>query len=277
MENTNLSASNAGPVLSSSDFARIAQKVKYNTGIVLKDHKSVMVQARISRRLRELGYNDFTSYIDFLEGPQGQQEITNFCNAITTNLTSFFREPHHFDHFETELRTLCSQHPSDVRVWSAGCSTGEEPHCISLVAEFVARSSTNIKILATDLDTNVLATGRAGMYAIEKKNGIPAKYHSFLKTVEIEEHLSFEPSIRDKITFNRLNLLEPWPFKNKFDVIFCRNVLIYFDTRTKMQLVDRFADALRVGGVLYLGHSETILEEHARLASEGRTTYRKTR
>ena len=236
-----------------------------------------MVQARISRRLRELGHQDFSSYIDFLESPHGKQEITNFCNAITTNLTSFFREPHHFEHFEAELRNIVLRQPGDVRVWSAGCSTGEEPHCISLVTELVATSFTNTKILATDLDTNVLATGRVGKYSIEKKDGIPSKYHSLLKVDDSDKSLSFESSIRDRITFNRLNLLEAWPFKNKFDVIFCRNVLIYFDTQTKMQLVDRFADALRIGGVLYLGHSETILEEHARLASEGRTTYRKTR
>ena len=275
MENTNLASNSAGPVLSNAEFSRIAQKVKHNTGIVLKDHKSVMVQARISRRLRELGYPDFASYIDFLDGPHGHSELTNFCNAITINLTSFFREPHHFEHFEAELRHLRAQKKSELRIWSAGCSTGEEPHCISLVANNV--SDANIKILATDLDTDVLAKGRGGVYTLDKQDGIPSKYRQFLETPDLEGHFTFTDSVRDVITFNRLNLLEKWPFQNKFDVIFCRNVLIYFDTRTKMHLVDRFADALRLGGVLYLGHSETILEEHARLASEGRTTYRKTK
>lgn len=266
----------SGPVLSPEVFSRIARRVKANTGIVLKDHKSVMVQARIARRLRELGFSDFKSYVDYLESPTGHAEITHFCNAITTNLTSFFRENHHFEHFERELQSKKIDPDQNFRIWSAGCSTGEEPYCISMVLTTCPKISATTKILATDLDTDVLAKGRAGRYSVEKVDGIPDRFRNSITLGPGPNEFEFSNDLKNKITFNRLNLLEKWPFKNKFDIIFCRNVLIYFDTETKMHLVKKFANALRPSGVLYLGHSETILEEHPLLNSEGRTTYRRS-
>ncbi len=263
------------PVLSDDDFQRIANKVRNVTGIILKDHKKIMVQARISRRLRDLKIDQFSDYMNFLESDANDNELTKFCNAITTNLTSFFREPHHFEHLQSELEKLNRASPPRLRIWSAGCSTGEEPHCIALLTNQYARNVPDKKILATDLDTNVLQIARKGVYKADKADSIPSTFSG--KTVSADDGtvFSFVEDVQNLITFRRLNILESWPFNGPFDFIFCRNVLIYFNASTKTELIDRFANMLTPNGVLYLGHSETILDDHPLLNSEGRTTYRK--
>lgn len=263
------------PMLTDDEFRRISDRVRRSTGIVLKEHKSVMVHSRISRRLRDLGIGSINEYMDFLESPGGAAETTNFCNAITTNLTSFFREPHHFEHLKAELKGSTGKQ-SRLRIWSAGCSTGEEPHCIAMVVASNVAQSCDAKVLATDLDTNVLEKAMRGRYALDKHAAVPAEYKSrFTQADSGGKEFAVTQEATKLISFRQLNLLSDWPIKGPFDFIFCRNVLIYFDGETKANLINRYAELLRPNGVLYLGHSETILEEHPMLMPEGRTTYRK--
>lgn len=278
-------ASNSPPVqdpdrdfpMTEEDFRRIAAKVEAMAGIVLKDHKRQMVYTRLSRRLRALGLPSFRAYLDHLESPTGANEIGEFANAVTTNLTSFYREGHHFTHLgEKILRPLVERGERRVRIWSAGCSSGEEPYTISMTVQGVPglTSGRDVKILATDLDTNVLAKGARGEYDRDRLKGIPEdKLRA--STEAIEGGARFKPALRGLITFRQLNLLHDWPFKGPFDAIFCRNVVIYFDAATKGRLVDRFAAMLKPDGALYLGHSESLLGEHPLLRSEGRTIYRR--
>lgn len=265
--------------MSDAEFQRVADKVFEIAGIVLKDHKRQMVYTRLSRRLRALGMTSFTVYMDHLESGAGSREITEFSNAVTTNLTSFFREAHHFDHLRHEvLEPLGKAGKSRIRVWSAGCSTGEEPYSIALTARAAARSmgGADFRILATDLDTNVLAKAKAGIYPEARVADVPSELRSGAMSRRGAD-MEMSAQLKSMIAFRQLNLLHAWPFRGPFDVIFCRNVLIYFDAETKAGLVRRYAEALTDDGILYLGHSESLLGEHPLLSSEGRTIYRRRR
>lgn len=262
--------------MTDDQFRRIAERVFATCGIVLKDHKRQMIYTRLARRLRALGLDDFGAYLDLLEGRDGAQELQEFTNAVTTNLTSFFREAHHFDHLRSTLLEPAAAAPgrARVRIWSAGCSTGEEPYSIALSAlASKAAERCDLRILATDLDTKVLSKAEAGVYPADRAADVPADVRAGLS--RRGDQVEASRAARDLIAFRRLNLLHDWPFSGPFDVIFCRNVLIYFDAATKASLVDRFAKVLAPNGVLYLGHSESLLGEHALLTSEGRTIYRR--
>ena len=264
-------------VMSDAEFTRITAKVFDIAGIVLKDHKRQMVYTRLSRRLRATGLTSFGAYMDLIERPEGKGEMVQFTNAVTTNLTSFFREGHHFTHLrEQVLEPLAKRGKTRIRVWSAGCSTGEEPYSIALTARAAARAlaSVDFRILATDLDTNVLATGKAGVYPEARAADISSELRSGALS-RTGDRVEFSTQVKAMIAFRQLNLLHPWPFRGPFDAIFCRNVLIYFDAETKADLVRRYAEALTEDGVLYLGHSESLLGEHPLLRSEGRTIYRR--
>jgi chemotaxis protein methyltransferase CheR len=266
--------------MSDDEFGRIAEKVFAVAGIVLKPHKRQMVYTRLSRRLRALGLASFTEYLDLLEEPAGRSELTEFSNAVTTNLTSFFRESHHFDHLSREvLQPLRKAGRSRLRVWSAGCSTGEEPYSVAMTAQALGGllSGADFRILATDLDTAVLARAEAGRYPEMRVQDIPADLRRNAATRVPDGEVEMSARLKAMIAFRRLNLLHEWPFRGPFDAIFCRNVLIYFDADTKAALVRRFAEALTEDGVLYLGHSESLLGEHPLLRSEGRTIYRRRR
>lgn len=263
--------------MTDEDFRRVSRIVEQMAGIILKDHKRQMVYTRLSRRLRALGIGSFKAYLDHLESPAGAAEVGEFANAVTTNLTSFFREGHHFDHLAREVLTPLAEAGSRrIRIWSAGCSSGEEPYTIAMTAQGVAKavSGRDFRILATDLDTNVLAKGREGFYEEDRLKGIPEALRRQHLTPG-EKGARFNEKLRGMIAFRQLNLLHEWPFKGPFDAIFCRNVVIYFDAETKARLVQRFAEKLTPGGFLYLGHSESLLGEHPLLRSEGRTIYRR--
>jgi chemotaxis protein methyltransferase CheR len=267
-----------GIPISPEAFRAISERVRALTGIVLKDHKRQMVYTRLARRLRALGMADFESYLDHLDTPAGAGEVGELINAITTNLTAFFRETHHFEHLAAEIvRPRMQAGAGRLRIWSAGCSTGEEPYSIqmTLQGEGALARSWDYRLLATDLDSAVLAQAEAGRYPAERLQGIaPAR---LAQAAERQADGSFvmKRELRAAITFRRLNLLEPFPVRGPFDAIFCRNVLIYFDAETKADIVNRLADLLAPHGALYLGHSESLLGEHAKLVSSGRTTYRK--
>ncbi|MEM6438344.1 MAG: protein-glutamate O-methyltransferase CheR [Pseudomonadota bacterium] len=264
--------------MTDEEFQRISSLVFSTCGIVLKPHKRQMIYTRLARRLRALGMSSFTAYLDLLESRAGAAEQEEFANAVTTNLTSFFRESHHFDHLRDEVLapTAIGTGRPRLRLWSAGCSTGEEPYSIALTAlASKAADRADLRVLATDLDTKVLARAKAGVYAADRVADLSSDMRAALirKGGEVQMPLS----ARQLIAFRRLNLLHDWPFAGPFDAIFCRNVLIYFDAETKAALVERFARMLTPQGVLYLGHSESLLGEHPLLLSEGRTIYRRRR
>ena len=261
--------------MTDEDFRIAAQLVGQLTGIVIKEHKREMIQSRLSRRIRALGLQNYQDYLQFVQTDAGKGEVGEFINVVTTNLTSFFREEHHFDDLREVLRGIAAEGRQRVRIWSSACSSGEEPYTIAMtVRDLEAARFSDLKILATDLDTNILARAKAGVYSEERVRAVP---QDMLKrsTVKTPEGYSFNSEIKNMITFRRLNLLENWPFSGPFDVIFCRNVLIYFDAPTKHRLVGRFAEMLAPGGTLYLGHSESLLGNHDLLVSIGKTIYRR--
>jgi chemotaxis protein methyltransferase CheR len=270
---------------SEADFRGLAQLAYDRAGIALADSKRNLVYTRLSRRLRALGFSSFRQYRDYLDGPDGEQEMERFINSISTNHTKFFREGHHFDHFRTHVAAPFAQSSRGaagrrLRVWSAGCSSGEEPHTIAVVLkrEITDVDRHDVRILATDIDTDVLAKAARGEYAASAIDDVPVTYRSFfpLKDDGGPNAKAFiDAEVQALISFRRLNLIEPWPFRGPFDAIFCRNVMIYFDNATKTSLVDRFAKMLRPNGWLYLGHSETLIGPHPGLRLVGRTIYRR--
>ncbi|WP_404342065.1 CheR family methyltransferase [Pseudoalteromonas mariniglutinosa] len=265
-------------LLTDSDFKLIAEQVYDACGIVLAEHKREMVYSRLARRIRTLKLSSFNQYLDYLETHK-EHEFSEFINAITTNLTSFFRESHHFTYLQSNVIPMLliknKQHKR-VRIWSAGCSTGEEPYTIAMTLYKLFPSDWDIKILATDLDSNVLTKAAAGTYCAANVHGLEAQHLKrwFLKSKDAQLY-KVKPELKQMIFFKRLNLLQDWPMKGPFDIIFCRNVVIYFDKQTKDTLFRRYHDLLAPGGYLFLGHSETIGKEHTEFKNLGRTMYQK--
>lgn len=263
------------------DFNFIRALVAEKTGIVLSDAKRDLVYGRLSRRLRQLGIKRFADYCRLLQDGD-EDEMVQFTNAITTNLTSFFREAHHFDYLgATLLPTLEKEKPNrKIRIWSAGCSTGEEPYSISMtIKEKCPRlAGWDLKILATDLDSNVLAKAQAGIYEHSRVEDLSRERlrRWFRKGRGVNEgSAKVSAELQELITFRQLNLMQEWPMQGPFDVIFCRNVVIYFDKATQRTLFNRYADLLVDGGHLFVGHSESLFKVTDRFELIGKTVYRK--
>lgn len=267
--------------MTNKDFQRIAKLAGHYTGIVLGEHKRDMVYGRIARRVRKLNLDSFSNYLDFLEG-NPQQELSNFINVITTNLTSFFRENHHFDYLlknvlpEVKRKNVSSKR---MRVWSAGCSSGQEPYSIAMtLRKFGIPSDWDFKVLATDLDSEVLAKAQAAIYSISDVDGLDdVTIRNYFQRNDGRKEVKIKESVKKYIHFKRLNLLEKWPMTGPFDFIFCRNVVIYFDKPTQKVLFDRYADMLAIGGYLFIGHSENLHGISDRFENLGNTIYRKIR
>ncbi|WP_260996972.1 CheR family methyltransferase [Thalassolituus hydrocarboniclasticus] len=266
-------------LMTDEDFAQIAHLAGELTGIVLGNHKRNMVYSRIARRVRACGYSTFRQYLDYLE-KNLDAESTEFINSLTTNLTSFFREEHHFTFLKEALfpqLRFANKERKRLRIWSAGCSIGQEAYSIAITLRQVGfPSDWDIKILATDLDSNVLDTGRSGVYPASHVEGLEQGLvkRFFLRSRD-ERSVQVKDEIRSLVYFKRLNLLENWPVKGPFDVIFCRNVVIYFNKDTQRILFDRYADLLPIGGHLMIGHSENLSGITDRFESLGNTIYRK--
>lgn len=264
------------------DFAKIRSFVKQHTGITLSDAKKTMVYGRLSRRLRRLQVPSFKEYFEIVSN-EDSDELINFINAITTNLTSFFREEHHFDYVKnTIIPELCAKKFNDkkIRIWSAGCSTGEEPYsiAIALYESIPNIDKWDIKILATDLDTNVLDHGSRGIYDIERISALsPERKRTwFLKGKGAHSgSVKVDSRLKELITFKQLNLMQQWPMRGPFDFMFCRNVVIYFDKDTQKKLFDRYADLVASDGHLFLGHSESMYKVCDRFQLLGQTIYKK--
>lgn len=269
-------------LFSDKEFRFLAELANKRTGIVLSEHKKDMVYSRLVRRLRALRLKSFAEYCDLMQGEQGHEEIGNLVNAITTNLTSFFREKHHFEHLrDAVLAPLAARppHPRHLRIWSAGCSAGMEPYSIAMTVKsaFKDLKGWDAKILATDIDTNMLNTGIAGEYAIEQYENIPAAYRGDVTQQERQERIRMSDGLKSLIAFKQLNLLESWPMKGRFDAVFCRNVVIYFDKPTQAKLFNRIADLIAPDSWLYIGHSENLFKICDRFELVGRTIYRKVK
>jgi chemotaxis protein methyltransferase CheR len=265
---------------SDEDFQFLTRLAYQRAGIALSESKRNLVYGRLSRRLRALNLTSFAQYRELVDGGD-DTEIERFINSISTNHTKFFRESHHFDHFRTNVAAAfaASKTSRRLRIWSAGCSTGEEPYTIAVVLrrEIADIAQRDVRILATDIDTDVLAKASRGEFAADAMDSIPDAYCRYFEPCGEggSSGIAAHREIRALITFRRLNLMESWPFKGPFDAVFCRNVMIYFDGPTKNKLVDRFTQMIRPGGWLYIGHSESLLGAHPGLKLEGRTIYRR--
>lgn len=264
-----------------AQFEHLRRLVKVNTGINLSEGKYDMVYGRLARRLRVLELRNFAEYLDYVEHGHSD-ELPELINAITTNLTSFFRERHHFDFLKNSaLPDIAARSRSKrLRIWSAGCSTGEEPYSIAITLQGseVTNSPWDTKILATDLDSNCVAHGRHAVYRPDRFNGLDSgivKRWFEPAPQDGREMYRAKSPLREMVTYKQLNLLNDWPMHGPFDVIFCRNVVIYFDKETQRQLFDRYANILAPGGYLFIGHSETLFKVSERFESLGNTVYRK--
>lgn len=266
------------------EFAHIRDLVMSRTGIVINDHKQELIYSRLSKRVRALNLEGFDEYINVLDSGNNKDEMVAFINAITTNLTAFFREGHHFDYLrDVALPKIMERNRRSrkIRIWSAGCSTGEEPYSIAMtLAEKLGFDSWDWRVLATDIDTDVLAAANSRVYTEERVTGIaPQRLLRWFRRgggrnaglVQVAKELN------DRIAFRQLNLIQPWPIKNQFDVIFCRNVVIYFDLATQKKLFEGFHRQLDSQGTLFIGHSESLHKVTDRFESVGHTIYQKKR
>ncbi|MGZ5836548.1 MAG: CheR family methyltransferase [Xanthobacteraceae bacterium] len=264
---------------SDADFSFLSKLAYEHSGIVLSEAKRNLAYGRLSRRLRVLKLNSFKEYRDYLAA--NDHEIENFINSISTNHTKFFREAHHFEHFHAHVVMPMARGPSGrLRIWSAGCSSGEEPYTIAavLARDIPDMKRHDIRMLATDIDTEILNKAARGEFSGNSVDEVPEKYRQFFEHSEDARGnpiVVIPEPLRSIIAFRQLNLLGPWPLKGLFDVIFCRNVMIYFDGPTKTKLVDRFTEQLKPGGWLYIGHSESLIGSHPGLKLMGRTIYRR--
>jgi len=265
--------------MSGSNYKLISGLAYKEAGIVLNDTKQEMVYSRLARRIRELKLKNFDEYLHYVKRDI-DNEFRSFLNAITTNLTSFFREDHHFVHLkEVAIPLLRKVHLNDkrVRIWCSAASTGEEPYSIAMVMReaFAENSGWDIKILATDIDSNVLETARAGRYKLERVEGIPlARKKRWFKKIS-NDGVVVSNSLREMISFKQLNLLKPWPMKGVFDIVFCRNVIIYFDKETQRTLFDKVHQKMAEDALLYIGHSESLHNVSKKFSSLGKTIYKR--
>lgn len=266
--------------LRDEDFRFISAFVFERCGIVLGDNKRQLVFGRLVRRLRALGLGSFAEYCQRLRA-QPDEEIDSLASAISTNVTSFFRESHHFDFLANEMiPALASAANPRIRVWSAGCSSGEEPFSIAMVmAEVLGNRAHRIsRVLATDLSLRALTVAQQGMYPLDRLQGVSEQRRKrwFLSGRGGNDgQVMVAQSVRDLIVFKQLNLLHEWPIKGPLDAIFCRNVVIYFDNPTKQRLFARYAQLLAPGGYLFLGHSESLHGMSDAFDLVGRTIYRR--
>lgn len=251
--------------LSPLKFARLSALIFDQTGIKMPPSKATMLQGRLQRRMREVGIDTLDAYCDHLfDGSARPDEMTHLINAVTTNKTDFFREPGHFDFMaQTALPTLAETGQRRIRAWSAACSTGAEPYTMAMVLDqFAQKTGVDYGILATDIDTAVLETARRGIYPAELVEPVPAALRQrYVATSRDRQspQARIVPALRSAIGFARLNLMDSsYPVGAPMDIIFCRNVLIYFDKETQEKVVRRLCDCLRPGGYLFLGHSESI-------------------
>jgi chemotaxis protein methyltransferase CheR len=257
------------PVLTDEQFVRICRLVYEHCGINLHEGKKELVRARLAKMLRKYRFKTYDQYIDFVLDDPTQTTFYEMIDQISTNLTSFFREPKHFEYLRRQFLPALIQKKQKtgqlrIRAWSAGCSSGEEPYsiAITLLEAVPLAQSWDIRILASDISTRILRIAQEGLYEPQRVDNLSAELKSrYLKPKKDKSApLLYEvsPALRSILTFKYLNLMDPWPFRGPFDFIFCRNVMIYFDKPTQEKLVQRFHDVLDNGGLFFTGHSESL-------------------
>ncbi|MBF0528894.1 MAG: protein-glutamate O-methyltransferase [Deltaproteobacteria bacterium] len=276
--------------MSGNDFARLSRLIWEHLGIILGADKKTMLQGRIRKRMKALGISTYRQYCEYLFSPEGMDdELPQLPSVVTTNKTDFFREPKSFDYLvDLVLPDLVNHRQIGIKrpliVWSAGCSTGEEPYTLAMVLNEFAQNNLilnfNFTIMASDISARVLETAEKAIYGLDRIEPVPAvlrrKY--LLRSKNPSQKLvRISPEIRSKITFRRLNLMEDFGIQELVDIIFCRNVIIYFDQSTQEKLFERFSRYLIPGGYLFLGHSETIGRACPSFVQEAPTIYKKAR
>ncbi len=265
------------------DFNYLRKIVNSSTGIVVADEKIDMFYSRLARRLRLLGLSDFKQYCDLIRNEEDGFEAGQLINAITTNLTSFYREPYHFDFIADSLISeMLKADPNRrrLRIWSAGCSSGEEPYSIAITLHHLGLvdHGWDIEILATDIDSNVLEQAMSGVYSMEQIGKVPDQYlqSGFLRGKRARSgKVCIKPEVCSMVKFAQLNLNSNWSLPEPVDIVFCRNVIIYFDKDSKKELVRRISENLMPGGYLFIGHSESLFGISESFELVGKTIYRK--
>lgn len=265
------------------DFCFLSTLMDNNAGINLTEDKRELVYGRVSKRLRLLGINNFSDYCKLLR-QDNTDEVRHLINSLTTNVTSFFREMHHFEYLSNRIIPEVIQKNANrdrprLRIWSAGCSTGEEPYSIAMVLRENIKDIDNwdAKILATDLNSNALDIAQKGEYPIERANEVPIerkKNWMLMGTGTKDGRIKFKSNIRRMVHFKQLNLTQAWPVHATFDCIFFRNVAIYFKKETQINVLNRFADRLEENGTLFVGHSESLIGISSRFENSGHTIHR---
>ncbi len=276
-----------GVRLQAREFRRLAEFIQGELGIKMPDVKLTMIEARLQKRLRTLEMQSFAEYIEFVFSPAGEQgELINMIDVVTTNKTDFFREPSHFEHLvKHALPALERESGAGTRrplgVWSAGCSTGEEPYTLGMVLDDYGTrlGQFDFFILATDISTRVLHAAQAGIYDQSKLEPVPPammKRYVMRSKDRSKQMARIVPELRERVHFRRINFMdEDFGFRERMDVIFCRNVVIYFDRPTQERLLNKFARHLEPGGFLFMGHSETITGLDVPFRAVGSTVYRR--
>ena len=263
---------------SDADFQRVRELIYQRAGISLNAGKHAMVYSRLSRRLRDTSHRTFASYLQWLQvnnGPSGEAEWQEFVNCLTTNLTSFFREDHHFHALVDDLRA----HPGRaLRIWCSAASTGEEPYSIAMTVAETLGTQAQVRIVASDIDTKVLATAQRGVYDAEAR-GLSAERmarHFMRGKGSNAGFIRIKPELAKGIEFRPFNLMgRNWSLGEPFDIIFCRNVMIYFDAPTQRQVLQQMHGVLKPGGLLYVGHSENFTESRDLFHLRGKTIYQR--
>ncbi len=266
--------------ISEDEFNRIRSLVKKTTGISLGEHKRDLVVSRLASRLRAFNLSTFSQYLEFLENAENDEELVNMINRITTNKTDFFRENHHFEFLKNQVlpEIVEGGRSNKIRCWSAGCSSGQEPYSLAItLAEFFnGQPGWDCKILATDLDTNILRQARAGLYKYEQIKLIPQPLITRYFDKRGQDDYQVKNSLKSMIIFRKFNFMNPsYNIKVPLDFIFCRNVMIYFDANDKLDMVTKFAGTLKSRGYLFVGHSESLMMAKDTFANVGPTIYRK--
>jgi chemotaxis protein methyltransferase CheR len=265
--------------LSDEDFAQIRTLVKATTGISLGENKRDLVINRLAQRVRGLQMRSYSQYVQYLETDAGRPEMVNMINRITTNKTDFFREKHHFDYLRaTVLPQLEKQDRGAIRLWSAGCSSGQEPYSLAITLReyFMSKGKWQLKILATDLDTNILQKAAEGVYDAEQLAAVPLSSLPRYFRKLADGRYAVKPILQQMVVFRKFNLMTPqYKIKMPLDIIFCRNVMIYFDEQAKKEMISKFAGLLQPKGYLFIGHSESTAMSKDEFVNVGPTIYRK--
>ncbi|HYC85500.1 MAG TPA: CheR family methyltransferase [Chryseosolibacter sp.] len=268
--------------LSTEQFHHLTALVFTHSGINLPESKKVMLESRLNKRLRALKMESFKDYIELLsKGTDTTNELIHMIDVVTTNKTDFFREPHHFTYLENNILPELAQTKRDVRIWSAACSSGEEPYTLAMILENFAsqQNGFHYDILASDISTTMLEKGALAIYMADKVECIPqeTKKRYLLKSRDLEKPtVRIAPLLRSKVKFERINLMDAvLPVDGIFDIVFCRNVLIYFDRKTQLEVVKKLTAHLAVGGYLFIGHSESLHQAELPLTQEKPTVYKK--